>query len=230
MRLPPFHGRVLEAVLPVCDGYGLVLAGGYAIRAHGFTDRPSQGLQFATAAEIPLPSVAEGVVGACGAAGLAASVVELMPRMGRLVVRDVETGEKCGFGLLREALRQRPVTCGPVKVLGLDDAVGLKMRALHERGLVRDVIDVASVAGTYSCRELEQLAVAHHERFSLDELLVRLEFVDMMDDAAFEDYGVGEERIREIRLFAQSWVEDIKLRRVEDGDAEHDDPDLPGID
>ncbi|WP_281284012.1 hypothetical protein [Nonomuraea deserti] len=37
-------------------------------------------------------------------------------------------------------------------------------------------------------------------------------------------------RIGEIRRFAHAWVEDIRLRRVDDGDADVDDPDLPDID
>ncbi|MEQ4718652.1 hypothetical protein [Nonomuraea sp. B19D2] len=174
MHFPPFQERLLHAVSPVCERYGLVLAGGYAIKAHGFTDRPSKDLDFATAMELPLPDVAN--------------------------------------------------------VLGLDDAVGLKMRAVHERSLARDIIDVAAVAHLYSYRALEQLAAMHHEFFSVYDLLARLEFVDLMDDEAFEAYGVGEERIKEIRRFAQGWVDDIKWRRADDGDVDYDADDLPDID
>ncbi|RVX47954.1 hypothetical protein EDD27_10907 [Nonomuraea polychroma] len=230
MHFPPFQERLLHAVLPVCERYRLVLAGGYAIKAHGFTDRPSKDLDFATDVEIPLPDVALGVVGAFQEAGLEASIIEVTPRMGRLMVADVTTGETCEFDLLREALQARPSTCGTLKVLGLDDAVGLKMRAVHERSLARDIIDIASVAHLYSFRALERLAAMHHEYFSVHELHMRLEYVDLMDDEAFEAYGVGEERIKEIRRFAQEWVADIKLRRADDGDVDYDADDVPEID
>ncbi|MEO3797213.1 hypothetical protein ABGB14_44030 [Nonomuraea sp. B10E15] len=59
---------------------------------------------------------------------------------------------------------------------------------------------------------------------------MRLERVEGMTVEAFEAYGVDEARIVEIRQFVQGWVEDLKLRRVDDGDAGHDDPDLPDID
>ncbi|AQZ66131.1 unnamed protein product [[Actinomadura] parvosata subsp. kistnae] len=230
MEFPPFQERLLHAVLPVCDSYGLVLAGGYAIKAHGFTDRPSNDLDFATAMDMPLPDVAQGVIGAFQNAGLDASVIEVTPRMGRLMVRDLATGETCEFDLLREALQQRPITCGTLKVLGLDDAVGLKMRAVHERSLARDIIDIAAVSPHYSYRALEQLAAMHHEYFSVHELLSRLEFVDLMPDENFEAYGVREEQIKEIRRFTQGWIDDIKLRRADDGDVDYDGDDVPEID
>ncbi|TYB67204.1 nucleotidyl transferase AbiEii/AbiGii toxin family protein [Nonomuraea sp. PA05] len=230
MRFPPFQERLLHAVLPVCDHYGLVLAGGYAIKAHGFTDRPSNDLDFATAVDMPLPDVAQGVIGAFQEAGLDASVIEVTPRMGRLMVRDLATGETCEFDLLREALQQRPATCGTLKVLGLDDAVGLKMRAVHERSLARDIIDIAAVSPHYTYRALEQLAAMHHDFFSVHELLSRLEFVDLMPDENFEVYGVREEQIKEIRRFTQGWIDDIKLRRADDGDVDYDGDDVPEID
>ncbi|MET7332851.1 nucleotidyl transferase AbiEii/AbiGii toxin family protein [Nonomuraea sp. NPDC005650] len=230
MRFPPFQERLLHAVMPVCDRYGLVLAGGYAIKAHGFTDRPSKDLDFATAQETPLAEVAEGVSGAFRSAGLSARIIEVTPRMGRLMIEDGVTGETCEFDLLREALQERPVTFGLLKVLALEDAIGLKMRALHERSYARDVIDIASVSHLYAFRALESLAKVHHDEFSLYELASRLEVVDFMDDEEFERYGVGETRIKEIRCFALAWLEDIKLRRVDDGDADYDDPDLPDLD
>ncbi|GAA3099584.1 nucleotidyl transferase AbiEii/AbiGii toxin family protein [Streptosporangium carneum] len=221
--LPPFQQRMLQAVLPACTRFGLVLAGGYAMNAHGLTERPSNDLDFATAAETPLPEVADGIADAFREAGLDVTVVEVTPRMGRLVVSDPVTEQSCEFDLLREAFQRQPVIVGDVSVVSLDDAVGLKMRALHERSLARDVIDVASVSHLYGFRELEHLARLHNEEFSLAELVMRLEFVELIADEDFEAYGVGEERVGEIRRFAAAWVEDIGLRRAEEGDAEYDD-------
>ncbi|WP_344969678.1 nucleotidyl transferase AbiEii/AbiGii toxin family protein [Streptosporangium fragile] len=227
MILPPFQQRMMEAALPVCARFGLVLAGGYAMNAHGLTDRPSDDLDFATAAETPLPEVAHGVAEVFRAAGLDVTLVDVTPRMGRLVVSDPVTGQSCEFDLLREAFQRQPVIVGDVSVVSLDDAVGLKMRALHERSLARDVIDIASVSHLYGFRELEHLARLHNEEFSLAELVMRLEFVDLIADEDFEAYGLDEERIMEIRRFACAWVEDIGLRRAEEGDIEYDDvPDL----
>jgi hypothetical protein len=46
--LPAAHLRVLLDGLPVFERYGLLLAGGYAFRAHEILNRPSQDLDFAT--------------------------------------------------------------------------------------------------------------------------------------------------------------------------------------
>ncbi|GII01181.1 nucleotidyl transferase AbiEii/AbiGii toxin family protein [Planobispora takensis] len=229
MGFPPFQEKILRVAMPACDRFGLVLAGGHAMRMHGLTDRPSRDLDFATAAETPLPEVADGLAETFRQAGFEVTTHEVTPRMGRLLVTDPLTGQSCEFDLLREALQHGPVTIGDLSVVGLADAVGLKMRALHERSLARDVIDVAAVSELYGFRELERLARLHNEEFSLEELVMRLEFVDLIADEEFEAYGLDEERIREIRRFATAWVEDIKLRRADEGDAEYD-SDVPDLD
>ncbi len=59
--LPPAHLRVLLDGLPVFERYGLLLAGGYAFRAHEILHRPSQDLDFATRDDTPLPEIATHV-------------------------------------------------------------------------------------------------------------------------------------------------------------------------
>ncbi|WP_433374494.1 hypothetical protein [Streptosporangium sp. CA-115845] len=110
-----------------------------------------------------------------------------------------------------------PSPCGP----GAE--VGPRVWALHERGLARDVIDVASISGPYGFRELEHLARLHDVGFSLAELVMRLEFVALIADEDFEAHGVRGEQLGEIRRFAGAWVEDIGLRRAEEGDIDYDD-------
>ena len=56
--LPAAHLRVLLDGLPVFERYGLLLAGGYAFRAHEILRRPSQDLDFATRDDTPLPEIA----------------------------------------------------------------------------------------------------------------------------------------------------------------------------
>lgn len=210
-----FQARVLRAVLPVCEPYGLLLAGDDALRAHGLADRPSTGLTLATAEELPPPGV---LVKAFDEAELDAVVVESTARTARFLVGEPVTWQRCELSVQRETLQRPPVECGQLLAVGLDDLVGQKMRALHERGLAEDVTDVAAVSSLYSFRELESLGAVHNEGFSAQELMMRLEFVDLMDVSA------------EVRRFAAAWVEDIKLRRAVEGDADYDDPDLPDVD
>ncbi|MFI7616908.1 hypothetical protein ACIBP6_37345 [Nonomuraea terrae] len=227
LAFPPFQRRLVAAVSAVGERYGLALAGVHALRAHGLTDRMGDDLVFATAGETPLPDVAEDVAGALREAGLEAAIAEVTARAGRLTAEDAVTRETCAIHLLREALQRPPVACAGLPVLAAEDAAGLVTRAFHEQGLVADFADVAALAARFSHRDLERLAQLHDDDFSASELLARLEFLDTVPD---ETYGVDEERIGEIRRFARGWVEDIKARRVEDGDADYDDPDIPEVD
>jgi len=42
------HKALVDAALPVCARYGLAVAGGYAVKAHGLVERPSEDIDFAT--------------------------------------------------------------------------------------------------------------------------------------------------------------------------------------
>jgi hypothetical protein len=54
--------QVLLDGSPVFERYGLLLAGGYAFRAHEILHRPSQDLDFATRDNTPLPEIAAHVL------------------------------------------------------------------------------------------------------------------------------------------------------------------------
>ncbi|GIH70609.1 hypothetical protein [Sphaerimonospora thailandensis] len=229
VELSPFHLRLVEDAGAVIGRYGLLLAGGYALRAHGRTDRPVDGLTFVTGDEAQLAEVTHAVAAAFRMTGLSAKPGETGPRMGHVAVTDEITGQVCEVKLLHEALRDRPFAVEPCPVVGLDDAVGLRVRALHDRGLARDFVDVASVSGLYGFRTLERLGARHDDDWRTEDLVERLETVDHLADEAFAECGLDEERIAEVRRFAYAWVEDIKLRRVDDGDAEFD-VDIPEVD
>jgi hypothetical protein len=74
--LPAAHLRVLLDGLPVFERYGLLLAGGYAFRAHEILHRPSQDLDFATRNDAPLPEIAGQVQLAFQRAGYDVRLVE----------------------------------------------------------------------------------------------------------------------------------------------------------
>ncbi|GII30922.1 hypothetical protein [Planotetraspora mira] len=230
MELPPFHLRLIEDARVVCDRYGLLLAGGYAMTAHGLSGRTAGELEFATADETPLTEVAEQVAGAFGRTGLSAQVCEVTPRVGRVVVTDEIGGQAGEIRLSREALRDEPAVFEPCPVVGLDDAAGLAVRSLRDTGLARDFADVAAVSGLYGFRELEQLGGRHDDEWLTEDLLQRLESVDLLADEAFAEHGLDDDGVGTIRRFAYAWAEDIRLRRVDDGDADYDDFGLPDLD
>lgn len=52
--MDPFHERLARIALEVAATYGFALAGGYAIQAHGFLDRPSADVDLFAEATRPL--------------------------------------------------------------------------------------------------------------------------------------------------------------------------------
>ena len=155
--LPAAHLRVLLDGLPVFERYGLMLAGGYAFRAHEILRRPSQDLDFATRDDTPLPGIAGHVRNAFQAAGYHVELVEATGRYARLTLRLPDSGEELEIDLLKEALDPSFVTVqvsarASVRALSLEDTVGLKARAWHDRFVIRDIIDLHAAAGTFALR------------------------------------------------------------------------------
>lgn len=78
------------------------------------------------------------------------SPLETDPLSARLIV--TASHEECEVDILKEALWQPPIHTEHGLVLPLEDVVGTKVRALADRGLARDLIDVraATDPGTRS--------------------------------------------------------------------------------
>jgi hypothetical protein len=215
--LPPAHRQVLLDGLPVFDQYGLLLAGGYAFRAHEILHRPSQDLDFATRDNTPLPDIAEHVRVAFQAAGYGVRLIEATGRYARLALRLPGSGDELEMDLLKEALEPRWVTVqlGPaasVRALSLDDTVGLKARAWHDRFVIRDIIDLHAVASTFSYADLENLARRHDPDLDLEAILDHLAGVSVFPDDDFAEYGLGESQIADLRRWVTGWYDDLAGR------------------
>ncbi|MEU6577251.1 nucleotidyl transferase AbiEii/AbiGii toxin family protein [Streptomyces sp. NPDC046805] len=100
---------------------------------------------------------------------------------------------------------------GPV--LGLDDVIGTKVRALADRAAARDFVDVQAAARDHTIADLEMLGTRHGRgEFRLDDLRDRLGSAQWIDDAEFEVYGLSADQISELRQWAQEWVSDLEQR------------------
>jgi hypothetical protein len=125
-------------------------------------------------------------------------------------------------------LKARLLVADPVGdeacVVDLEDLVVMKVRALGDRGLPRDVVDVHAACRYYSVIELEQLGLRDEAEFDLAELRDRLESVVWVSDEEFAAYGLESEEIVELRRWALDWESDLGLRLAEDyEDPEGDD-------
>ncbi|MGX8906985.1 nucleotidyl transferase AbiEii/AbiGii toxin family protein [Streptomyces netropsis] len=212
MNLTDLHRRLLTDVLAVGDVYPLVLTGGYAVQAHGLVSRVSQDLDVATENPEPMEKIAETVRAGLEKRGWRVRTWETDPLSARLIVTDT-TGEECEVDVLKEALWRPPVRTEHGLVLSLEDVVGTKVRALADRGLARDLIDVRAAADRWSHTELEELGRRHgRDAFDLSDLQARLVGADWIDDTEFAAYGLDDDRITELRRWAQIWADDIAGR------------------
>jgi hypothetical protein len=99
-------------------------------------------------------------------------------------------------------------------VLALDDVIGTKVRALADRGLPRDLIDIHAASRLRTTAELEALGRRHawDVEFTLEDLKFRLDGTDWYDDQAFAEYGLTTVAISDLRRWAQSWSDDLNRR------------------
>lgn len=135
--------------------------------------------------------------------------------MARFEVHDGD--HRCEVDLLKAGI-QPPVRLDIGPVLSLDDAVGLKVGALHDRGTHRDFIDVhaAHTRGGFSLHELERLGAAHLPRFTSGELLDRLDSVEFLDDETFTAYGLTDDEVTALHRWCRSWADDLRTRAAID--------------
>jgi hypothetical protein len=80
--------------------------------------------------------------------------------------------------------------------------VGLKARAWHDRFVIRDIIDLHAVAGTFSYADLENLARRHDPDLDLEAIQDHLAGVSVFADDDFAEYGLDEPNIADLR----GWV------------------------
>ncbi|MGW6605643.1 nucleotidyl transferase AbiEii/AbiGii toxin family protein [Streptomyces sp. NPDC055036] len=213
MNLTKLHRRLLADVLAIGAPYPLVITGGYAVQAHGLVDRLSQDLDVATESPAPIDEIIRTVGDGLAERGWGVRHIESSPLSGRLIATDRTTGEECEVDVLKEAFWAPPAVTDYGPVLALDDVIGTKVRALADRGAVRDLIDVHAAMRHRSTAELENLGRRHARfEFSLHDLRDRLAGAEWWDDQDFADYGLDPEQIADLRAWALAWATDLDIR------------------
>jgi hypothetical protein len=200
------HARLVEVAMPVCAEYGLGLAGGYAVSAHGLADRPSDDVDFATGESTPMREIIDALAAVYRGAGFGVEILDVDARKGHLLVA-LSAQAKYRVDVLKEPL-QSPLTMMHFGlVVALEDSVAMKMSALYERCLPRDLIDVHGAAQRFSHAELISLVRRLREGdLSLEVFRDQLEFAATYPDEAFTRYGADTAQTFELRRWAQEWA------------------------
>lgn len=215
------YRRLLADVLAAGAPYPLALTGGCAVRAHGLVERLSQDLEFATESPEALEKIAADVGAALEERGWEVRALEAEPLAARLIAAEPGGSEECAYeeyevDLYKEALWHPPVQTEYGLTLSLEDVVGTKVRALADRGLARDLVDVRAAADRWSRPELEELGRRHApDTFDLTDLQTRLVGAELIDDREFSAYGLDGRAIGDLRRWAQEWADDIAERLME---------------
>jgi len=156
MNFTDLHRRLLRDLLEVGSDFPLVITGGYAVQAHGLVDRASRDLDVATQSPISMDAIVSAVETGLTARGWTVRQVESDPLSARLIAADAE-GRECEVDILKEAFWLPPLQTDYGPVLALDDVIGTKVRALADRGAVRDLIDVHAISQIRTSAEMEAL-------------------------------------------------------------------------
>jgi hypothetical protein len=209
------HRRLAGLALSALEPYGFVLAGGYAISAHGIGDRPSQDVDLFTNSDSE-ERFAEAVARlheALTDAGWTIEAIRERPLFVDWVVTDSSSQESSSLQLGRNYREFPPsrIEIGPV--LDIRDAVASKMSALWSRGEARDYIDVDAVLQSHLMTRPELLALADEQEaqpFDRRVLAGQFRAAARHGVSVYEFYGVNADRRADIVARFRGWADEIE--------------------
>jgi Nucleotidyl transferase AbiEii toxin, Type IV TA system len=211
--MDPFHARIARVALAAAEPYGFALAGGYAVQAHGFLDRPSADVHIFTTsrAEGDFPAAVDAVLAALRDDGLIPEAEIRNASFARIAVATPDGGTtKIEMGVDWRANQPSRLSIGPV--LHPDDAVANKVCALFGRAEVRDYVDVDAIvsSGRYGEEELLSLAEAHDPGFDRQWFAEALAAVDRLPDDRFQLYGLAPAQAARLKKRLTDWSARIR--------------------
>ena len=211
--MEPGHERIARIALAAGARYGLALAGGYAVSAHGIGNRPSGDVDLFTSWQhrSQFPELTAAVVAALEAAGYKASVIMSGETFTRLTLADPAGGTEEKLELSVDWRAHDPVQLAVGPVLHADDAIANKVCALFGRALPRDFLDVdaAITSGRYTRGQLLELAAQADHGF--DRLLFAdaLGALTQITDAGFAEYRTDPSMIADMRHRFAQWRQEL---------------------
>ncbi|MFI1293743.1 hypothetical protein ACH4VM_35840 [Streptomyces sp. NPDC020792] len=220
MTVGEMRRRLLGDLLAVGAPYGLALAGGDAVRAHGLVDRPGRDVDVATESPVGTEDIVAAVRAGLEERGWRVRTSGTEPLAARLVIGGPEAGAGAGEEYSVQVLKEvlwRPLEAGEFgPVLSVEDLVGTRVRALAGQGLAPDLVDVHAAADRWSHPELEELGRRHAgDVLDLTDLQTRLVGAEWIDDREFAACGLDDRAVAELRRWAQEWADDIGERLAE---------------
>lgn len=202
-----FHQLLARIGLDAAERYGFALAGGYAVQAAGFLQRPSEDIDLFTVWERrdEFEVAVNAIVDAYRGAGLRVQAERRHDTFTRLTVSDDVQTAKVELGVDMRANEPVRISIGPV--LHPDDAVANKIGALYERAVARDFIDIDAVllSGRYDRQALLRLAERADITFDRRVFADALAQAQLLDADDFAPYGLFGEYVDGLRHRFAAW-------------------------
>jgi hypothetical protein len=211
--MEPRHERITKIALAAGARYGLALAGGYAVSAHGIGNRPSgdAGLFTSWQHRDEFPLLTASVISALETSGYKATIIMSAETFARLTATDTADGTEEKVELSVDWRAHDPVQLDIGPVLHADDAVANKVCALFRRALHRDFLDVdaAITSRRYTREQLLELAADADHGF--DRLLFAdaLGALTQITGAAFAEYRAEPGMIVDMRHRFAQWRQEL---------------------
>jgi hypothetical protein len=203
------HERITRVALAAGGPFGLALAGGYAVAAHGIGSRPSGDVDLFTSwrQRDRFPDLVAAVITALEEAGYGTSVAMRGETFLRLMVTDPVDDRTEKVEISADWRAHDPIQLDIGPVLHADDAVANKMCALFGRAMPRDFLDVdaAITSGRYTREHLLQLAAQTDPGFDRELFADALGALTQITDTAFAEYDFKPDAVAELRRRFAEW-------------------------
>ena len=206
--------RLARIGLGRLSDYGFVLAGGYALQAHGLVERMSEDVDlFTDRWDVQdFAQAVRSVRDVYEQAGMVVVVARHADTFARLQVTEPDTGRVATVDLAADFRERQPVQLSIGPVLAERDAVAAKTAATFSRGEARDYLDLAGIlaSGNYSREELMVLALQADAGFDRAVFADALAGVDRFPDQEFARYGVDADEIARVRATMRDWSGELQ--------------------
>ncbi len=200
-NLPEFHTRVAKIFFQLPSSNGFLLAGGAALLATGFSNRPTEDLDFFGDAKlVNVTTTAEQFEVALGEHALSYKRIQFTNNFVRLLVRgDAEVLVDIAIDI---AARRKPTITIAGPVFDLEELAGRKLLAIYDRAEARDFSDLFLLASKFANEII--LACANELVVELD-LRHLAQMFDSLNRFEDQEIPVASDAVIGLRNFYQQW-------------------------
>jgi len=204
MPLDPLQEEVARLALHLAEAGHVALAGGGAMLAHEFVDRPTMDLDLFTSDPAEVGPVTDALHKALHERGYAVEVTRREDTFSHLQVTAPD-GRQVDVELAQDARMLPAVQLAVGAVLHPDELAADKTLALFGRGAARDLVDVDALAGRYGHARLLELAAAKDPGFDAAVFADALGYAAARPAQAFAELGVDEQGTAGLQERTAAW-------------------------